>query len=176
MDTRYEYLLERVNESVLATDPFIYLHLPNSLCPADFEAITNSEQVRLPAAAGLDELFLSSKSRAIARSLSLDARSPGRSTPSGSKRPRSPTKTHAACEGQGMALRLMHPADETIKGLNDFFLSSELKSLLERKFGIEQPTTVEAGLQNYLHGYEISPLPRHSKEGTDVDSQRQPGD
>ena len=43
--------------------------------------------------------------------------------------------------------------------LNDLFVSDRLKNLLVSKFGIQAKVHTDAGIQKYLHGYEISPHP-----------------
>ncbi|AFY52707.1 hypothetical protein Riv7116_0095 [Rivularia sp. PCC 7116] len=63
------------------------------------------------------------------------------------------------CEGFGIALRLQNSQDKILVELNNFFKSAIFQKTIEDKFGITRLTTIDSGLQKYLHGYEISPHP-----------------
>lgn len=159
MESRFQYLLDRVREAELDSEPFPHLYLRDFLSQVDFKEIVTSEEIDLPPARNLDELFLTLKTAGFE-----PIQFPGctqliaeykRYLEKASK----PRQTHRACQGQGMALRLKHPTNEAIRALNEFFGSSEFRTCLREKFGIFAPTRLEAGLQKYLHGYEISPHP-----------------
>ena len=70
-----------------------------------------------------------------------------------------PKMTHDACEGEGMTLRLREPRNDAVQALDQFFKSEQLHDVLVEKFGLSEPTNLDAGLHKYLHGYEISPHP-----------------
>jgi hypothetical protein len=159
MENPYKYLLDRVRDAEFEPEPFPHLYLRDFLKEADFREVISSEDVNLTEASDLDELFTNLKSagyEAIVFPGCTQIVAEYRKWLEGKSKL---SQTHEACEGQGMALRLQSPKNDAVIALNAFFRSTELKDLLVSKFGLVAPTRVEAGLQKYLHGYEISPHP-----------------
>ncbi len=159
MESRFQYLLDRVRDAEFDLEPFPHLYLRDFLTQTDFKDVTTSAEIDLHPAKGLDELFASLKSAGYE-----PIQFPGCTQLISEYRrwiedASRPSETHAACEGQGMALRQKQPKSDAVIALDSFFRSPEFKELLLAKFGITEPTRVEAGLQKYLHSYEISPHP-----------------
>lgn len=152
---RFQYLAARVKDAEIVREPFPHLYIADFLSETDFKAITTADEVALLQAENIEQLF-SSLERAGYEPIKF----PGCTTSkddylawitTSSK----PSGTHAACEGQGMALRLMRPTSPDVTELNGFFSSGELADLLKEMFGLTGETRIEAGVQKYLHGYEI---------------------
>jgi hypothetical protein len=159
METRFHYLLDRLERAEFDAGPFPHLYLRDFLSETDFKEITTADEVDLPVAGDLDELF------AILKAAGYEpVEFPGCTKFIGEYRrwiekASKPSQTHKACEGQGMALRLKRPTSGAVLSLDAFFRSPEFNDALRAKFGVSSPTRLEAGLQKYLHGYEISPHP-----------------
>lgn len=156
---RFHYLLDRLDNAELEVEPFPHLYIEDFLADEDFDAVVRAPQVALPAVGDVQELFGVLDSASY-RPLNF----PGCTTSKLEyvrwlERGSRPRGTHKACEGQGMAMRLTRPQDEILGLLSGLFTSPDLHNLLRTKFDLAAPTTVEAGLQKYLHGYEISPHP-----------------
>jgi len=155
----FDYLISRIVHADVAELPFPHLHLKEFLHEDDFDELTQSADVRLPPAADLEELF-GHLDRAGYRAVDF----PG-CTSSREEYTRwiaeqaTPKKTHKACESQGMALRNVRMTSPLTVELDEFFRSQEFLDAARAKFDITAPTEVDAGLQKYLHGYEISPHP-----------------
>ena len=159
MGSQFGYLSDRILAAKLATEPFPHIYLEDFLSDEDFKAVTTSPDVALPAAKNADQLFGSLESagyEAIEFPGCTRSKIEYLKWLEGSAKPRN---THAACEAQGMALRLKRPADGFVRALSDYFSSDEMHANLRQKFTITATTRLEAGLQKYLHGYEISPHP-----------------
>jgi|ERR1700733_8425153 len=159
MENRFQYLLDQLAEAQFERDPFPHLYLTNFLSEVDFKDVVTSEDVDLPTVRNLDELFTK-----LDKASYVPISFPGCTTSRREYRrwievASKPRATHKACEGQGMALRLKSPRNDAVHSLNEFFRSEEFQTALRKRFGISSSTRVEAGLQKYLHGYEISPHP-----------------
>ncbi len=156
---RFTYVAERISDAEFETEPFRHLFIRDLLTEVDFKEVTQSEDVLLPAVSTVTELF-----DQLERVGYEVIEAPGCTTSrreyerwlEKSQRPR---MTHDACEGEGMTLRLRKPRNDAVQALDQFFKSEQLHDVLVEKFGLSEPTNLDAGLQKYLHGYEISPHP-----------------
>ena len=155
----FDYVLEKLDNAAIDNAPFPHIYLDDLLTPDHFQALVGSEDVALPESRDVHE-FLDRLELAGYAPIEF---------PGCTNKPDeyiawlesgdSPRGLHAACEGLGMALRCTSPRSEVVQDLDAFFRSDELTTLLARKFGITRRVTVDAGLQKYLNGYEISPHP-----------------
>jgi hypothetical protein len=159
MESQFEYLLDRVRNAAIETNPFPHIYLRGFLSEADFKHVTQSSDVRLPVVKTLDDLF-DTLDKVGYKAIAFPGCTKSRAEyERWVRESQLPAKTHKACESQGMALRLQQAEDDLVRSLDEFFHSPELQETFRTKFGIEAPTTIEAGIQKYLHGYEISPHP-----------------
>jgi hypothetical protein len=158
MPGQFDYLLRKIEAASFSDDPFRHIYIDEFLSPEHFEAVI-----------GLDQIDLKPQPHTEALLESLDEMGydiipfPGCVT---SKQEylnwfngRTKRTYHAATEGFGAVFRLMRFDHTVLKDLNAFLLSPELKNVLVEKFGIARPVEIDAGIQKYLHGYEISPHP-----------------
>ena len=155
---RFSYILEKIRLAEFCDEPFQHLEIFDFLSAEDFQAVVSSDQIALEEAgdpAALCELLLRQGYEPISFPGCTKSVKAYLKWLSG----KSQHKNHEACEGFGMAFRLKTPRDSILMELNEFFHSPQFKQTLEDKFGISRPTSVDAGLQKYLHGYEISPHP-----------------
>ena len=158
---RFDYLIERLRDATIEEDPFPHLHLRDFLSADDFDAITRSADVDVPAVRDTAELFEVLEAAGYA-----PTQFPGATTSRDDylawlDHAHVASGTHEACEAMGMVVRQQsRPTDPTVRALNDFFRSERVQTLLKDRFGVEGATTAgQVGLQKYLHGYEISPHP-----------------
>jgi hypothetical protein len=156
---RFAYLAERLRDAEILTEPFPHIYLSDFLSETDFKAVSTAEEVALDPARDAPDL-LESLERAGYEPITF----PGCTTSKEDylawlSQEKKLSNTHEACEGQGMALRLETPVSPDVEELSDFFSSQELADLLREKFALVGDTRIEAGVQKYLHGYEISPHP-----------------
>jgi len=155
---QFDYLLDKIGAAAFLEKPFRHLEIADFLSPEHFAAITNDPQVRLPEAASTEALletltgngyvFLHFPGCVSSIREYLDF-----------LRGKAGRNWHSATEGFGIVYRLMESRSQIVDELDAFFRSEELRALLIGKFGIERAVTVDAGLQKYLDGYEISPHP-----------------
>lgn len=153
------YLLDKLAAADILTDPFPHVHIENFLSDDDFSAVVNSPEIALPKADTTIHLF-AELTAAGYEPIQFPGCTKNRAEyvtwlESG----KAVANTHSTCEAKGMALRCELPKSSPARTLDRLFRSPELKALLSNKFGITAPTRIEAGLQKYLHGYEISPHP-----------------
>lgn len=163
----FDYLLEKISKSEISDAPFPHIEITDFLDNKHFEAIVNERQIALDSVSCAEDL-----------PDSLDAngyeivRFPGAIT---SKRQylnwlegvrdesvhatATPGQLRIATEGFGIVYRLARYDSSILQELNEFFVSDRLKNLLVDKFTIRAEVHVDAGIQKYLHGYEISPHP-----------------
>lgn len=153
------YILNKLAAAEIQTDPFPHIHIDNVLTENDFAAVVNSPEIALPPAPNIDRLF-AELTGAGYRPIQFPGCTKNRAEYVAWLESGTPAKnTESTCEAKGMALRCESPRSEPVRALDGLFRSPELKTLLADKFGITAPTRIEAGLQKYLHGYEISPHP-----------------
>lgn len=155
----YDYLLDKVAEAQISTDPFPHVSVENFLAETDFKELVTSAEIDLPPATTNASLFASLDAagyQAIEFPGCTKSRTEYIAWLEEAVRPRD---THAACEGKGMALRCSKPSSREVKALDAFFRSDDFRKLLLAKFGVTGPVTMDCGLQKYLNGYEISPHP-----------------
>jgi hypothetical protein len=158
MQSDFFYLIDKIRNAPFCDEPFRHIEIRQFLSPEHFEAVTSDRQVALPRVGTTEDLIQS-----------LDDHGykiipfPGCVTSSkeylkwfndGTGR-----QIHGATESFGIAFRLSDPKSTVLSELNAFLVSDEMQAALIDKFGIERPVTIDAGLQKYLHGYEISPHP-----------------
>lgn len=69
-------------------------------------------------------------------------------------------KRHSACEGFGMALRLVRPRTPILEAVSAFLQGEAFNRALADKLGVPlEDCRIDGGIQKYLDGYEISPHP-----------------
>lgn len=154
----FDYLLEKIASAPFIDTPFRHVEIRDFLKPEHFQAIINSPQIDLTAARSTEEL-LDQLDAAGFKVIEFPGCVTSRKAYLDWFHGRSRQKVHDQIEGFGMVLRLVRMEDDVIARLDSFFRSEALQKVLVQKFGIERPVTVDAGLQKYLHGYEISPHP-----------------
>lgn len=155
---QFAYVLDKIHFSNFSEEPFKHIEIFDFLSEEHFNAVITSSQVMIPK---------SSNSATMIDNLNSHGYSvlgfPGCTT---SVRHylrwlegKSGHHNQEMCEGFGIAFRLKNPKNKILVDLCHFFASTIFKKVLEDKFNITTPTTIDAGLHKYLHGYEISPHP-----------------
>lgn len=154
----FDYLLDKIADAEMSDVPFAHVEIADFLTDEHFQAITHERQIALDSVATTEDLLDTLEASgyqiipfpgcALSKSQYLkwfngDSRK----------------SLHPATEGFGMVCRLTRYDSPIVKELDEFFRSDRLRALLVEKFGIEADIQVDAGIQKYLHGYEISPHP-----------------
>jgi hypothetical protein len=155
---QFDYLLKKIADAPFETTPFRHVEIENFLSEEHFDAVVGSPQIAFSPAETTEDLL-----KTLAASGYTVIPFPGCVTSTeeylkwfntGSGR-----RIHGATEGFGIVCRLTDFRDAILGELNRFLVSPEMQKLLRDKFAIEAGTVIDAGLQKYLHGYEISPHP-----------------
>jgi hypothetical protein len=158
MANTFEYLLDKIAQAPFIEEPFRHIEIQDFLSPEHFRELVSSPQIDLAGCKNTAELLERLKANGYAvipfpgcvnSEKDYLAWYEGRTNKS----------FHEATEGFGIVYRLTDFRHQLAAELDAFFLSDGLKNLLTQKFGIERPVEVDAGIQKYLHGYEISPHP-----------------
>lgn len=152
------YLLDKLDAAEIRSDPFPHLYIEDFLSADDFAAVVGSREVTLPPARNIDHLFIELSMAGYAPIQFPGCTKSRAEYVAWLQSGRQAKNTHSTCEAKGMALRCA-PHSAAARSLDEFFRSDALKTLLADKFNITASTRIEAGLQKYLHGYEISPHP-----------------
>ncbi len=163
----FDYLLEKISKSEMSDSPFPHIEIADFLDNEHFEAVVRERQIALDSVSCTEELLDSLDSNGYEI-----VQFPGAIT---SKRQylnwlegdrdesvhatATPGQLRIATEGFGIVYRLARYDSSILQELNDFFVSDRLIDLLVDKFSIRKDVHVDAGIQKYLHGYEISPHP-----------------
>lgn len=155
----FKYILGRIRTQTFLDCPFRHLELNDLFDPKHFEAIIESNQVKIPGArndaeliqilenAGYQAIYFPGTTRKVKDYLRWHA---GKGA----------HQNLEICEGFGMTFRLMEFRSNVLAELNEFFQSAEFINCLAEKFDISlEKTYPDDGLQKYLDGYEISPHP-----------------
>lgn len=147
--SQFTYILDKIRSAKFYKDPFKHLEITNFLSDEHFNAVITADQVSILKAQTPDILIsqlLNKGYKAI--------EFPGCTTSVSDYlkwlEGRSGHNNHEVCEGFGITFRLKSPKDDILINLNDFFNSSVFKKVLEDKFDIAGPTSLETGLQKYL--------------------------
>jgi len=155
---QFNYLLDKIAAAPFQSEPFKHVEIRDFLAPEHFKAIVTQPQIALSGVSSTEELL-----EALETSGYQPVSFPGCLSSAHEYldwfHGRSRRKTHGATEGFGIVYRLTEPRSDLLEELNSFFTSDAVKNLLVEKFEIRRPVTLDAGLQKYLHGYEISPHP-----------------
>jgi hypothetical protein len=158
MPTEFDYLLDKVRSAPFEEEPFQHLEIQNFLSEEHFHALTHEPQLDLPASRDAGDLI-----DRLERTGYTIIPFPGCVT---SRREylawleeKRESRIHAATESSGIVLRLTDYRSDLLKRFNAFLTSTQFQAMLSEKFGIDGQVQIDAGLQKYLHGYEISPHP-----------------
>lgn len=160
MVSRFSYLTQKIKNSEFSLDPFQHIYIEDFFDNDDFKEIINCYEISAPNASSDQELIEGLKSRGYKV---IDF--PGCITDSDQYIKWHQTKdkiakTHSACEGFGMVLRLYEKKSRILIELEEYLLSDEFNEAISDKFGFcLRECKVDGGIQKYLDGYEISPHP-----------------
>lgn len=157
-DDPFDYLLQKLIDTPFEAEPFKHLYIENFLSEEHFRRFVTAPQIALDAAGSTEELLDLMEQQGY-ETIQFPGCVTSRKAYLDWFHGRSSKQWHAATEGFGMVYRLNAFRDGLLSGLDAFFHSERLKAVLIEKFGIERPVEVDAGVQKYLHGYEISPHP-----------------
>lgn len=158
MAGKFDYLLRKIEAAPFSDDPFRHIYIEDFLAPEHFDAVVKLKQIDFQPQQDTESLLdalhgggyeiIPFPGCVTSRQEYLDW-----------FHGRSKRSYHEATEGFGAVFRLMRFDDPLLDELNAFLLSDELKTVVSQKFEIDRPVDIDAGIQKYLHGYEISPHP-----------------
>jgi len=159
-NSRFSYLLDRIYEAPFIEIPFKHLYIENFFNDADFKEIITSDEISVQSASSDSDLIKGLQDKGY-KIISF----PGCITHAdqyikwhSSKSITS--RTHSACEGFGMVMRLYEKRTKILIELEEFLLSEDFNRAIAEKFDIQfKDCKVDGGIQKYLDGYEISPHP-----------------
>ncbi len=157
----FGYLGEKIRAAPITERPFRHIDIPELFQPRHLAEILRSPEVSTTPAASDEALFpilfqagyriVNFPGCVIDKDEYIAWRSDrgelgGRNNPS--------------CEGFGVTLRLAEVETPIIADLLDYLDSGDFLDALAEKFGVNRSATfLDAGVQKYLDGYEISPHP-----------------
>ncbi|MEO1269616.1 MAG: hypothetical protein AAFX99_16140 [Myxococcota bacterium] len=156
--TEFGYLLDKIEAASFETEPFKHITIHDFLKDEHFEAVVRSPQINTTQSANASALI----DTLLAQGYTIIS-FPGCVTSKAEYldwlEGRSQRSVHAATEGFGLVFRLKPPEGTILAELDTLFRSERLQKVLMAKFRLTAPVAMDAGLQKYLHGYEISPHP-----------------
>lgn len=160
----FQYLIDKVNDSIETQDPFRFVYIENFFKESHFKDIISSEQISVPKFLSTEDLILS-----LINVYDYKVQPfPGCTTDvenylhwiNTKQIIKGINKDQDLIEGFGITLRLKSYRSTILKELIDFFNSVEWHSCLKEKFQKNDTiTSVDTAIQKYLSGYEISPHP-----------------
>jgi len=157
----FDYLLDKLSAAPFSENPFRHIEIKDFFSPEHFAAIVSDQRIVLPVVAGDRELlaamdvagyrviYFPGTTKDLARYLDWHANRSGA------------VENADTCESFGVVMRLEKFGENgVLSELNSFFHSSNFLECVAGKFGIStDDVTLDAGIQKYLDGYEISPHP-----------------
>ncbi|WP_170330842.1 hypothetical protein [Ruegeria arenilitoris] len=158
MGHEFDYLIEKIRSAEFESNPFKHLHIESFLSDEHFAAVVGASEIDTTAANTPEQLLDQLESvgyKAISFPGCVTSKAEYLKWLEGE----SQKSVHKATEGFGMVLRLTPPNGSILEALDAFLKSDEMKEALANKFELEGELVVDAGIQKYLHGYEISPHP-----------------
>lgn len=154
----FDYLIDRIHGATFETAPFRHLMLNDIFSLEHFSAIQAAPEIAVPAADSTRALLLRLYEAGYA-----PITFPGCFTNEADYLRWLETGAAGGvaetCEGFGFVLRLQRRKSAILEDLDGVFRSDRLRAVLVDKFAIEDSVHVDAGIQKYLTGYEISPHP-----------------
>lgn len=160
MDTRFNYLLQKIREAPFTEAPFRHVEIDDFFNKPDLERIISAPEIALQPQQS-DEGVFDTLFEAGYKIIDF----PGCITNQAKYVRWHKTKSvnrsiNTACEGFGVTLRLMSPHTLIISELFEFIASAEFQKTLADKFSLNAADVFyDSGIQKYLDGYEISPHP-----------------
>lgn len=159
MQSRFHYLIEKINEAEYIASPFRHIEINDFLDADDFNEIMSCPEVATPECASDLELFDTLFSLGYQM-----VPFPGATTDHVQYIKYRETNRriyhHSATESAGVVVRLNTPDSEILRELKTFIASDSFNKALAQKFDVKlESCSKDAGIQKYLDGYEISPHP-----------------
>lgn len=158
MSSQFDYLIDKIQTAPFSEYPFRHVQIDGFLSPGHFAGLTGDPQIAFPpmrdARALLDHLRETGY-RIIPFPGCVESPREYLDWLEGRK----PARTHAATEGFGIVHRLVEARSALVEEFAGFLVSPAFQRALTEKFGLSGELEVDAGIQKYLHGYEISPHP-----------------
>ena len=155
---RFDYLLERIADAPFLDAPFRHIYIQQLFTKDDFAELLVSADNAIPAASSDAELIqrlFDAGYRVIEFPGCITDKRAYLAWRTSHQRP---ATLHSACEQFGMAFRLIEARSTLCRELNQFLTSGPFKRALASKFDIDaDQCDLDAGMQKYLDGYEISP-------------------
>ena len=159
MNTRFDYLISKINKADFSHDPFKHIEIQDFLSVEDFDELVSCQEINLREQISDEILFkelfdIGYKMVPFPGAITdhkfyINRRKKNESIPS-----------HSACESAGVVLRLFKPSSQILSDLKLFIESKEFNYCLAEKFDLNLDNcTVDTGIQKYLDEYEISPHP-----------------
>jgi len=158
--SKFSYLIDKINVAPYTNEPFKHVYIENFFSDKDFQEIITSNEISTPKALSDQELIEGLKEKGykvihfpgcitnVKQYIKWHS-SKGKTT-----------RTHSACEGFGMVMRLFKKRTKILIRLEEFLLSEEFNLAIAEKFNIQlADCKIDGGIQKYLDGYEISPHP-----------------
>jgi hypothetical protein len=158
--SRFLYLVDKIYEASFNEEPYKHIYIENFFNSSDFEEIITSDEISTLSVSSDSELIEGLREKGY-KVINF----PGCITDQGqymkwhSSKAKT-SRTHSACEGFGMVMRLYEKRTKILVELEEFLLSEEFNRAIAEKFNVQlKDCQVDGGIQKYLDGYEISPHP-----------------
>ena len=158
--SRFSYLVDKINESLYANEPFKHVYIENFFTNDDFREIITSNEISIPKASSDQELIKELREKGYKTIIFPGCITDVTQYIKWHSSKTKTTRTHSACEGFGMVMRLFEKRSNILIELEEFLLSEEFNRAIAKKFNIPfADCKIDGGIQKYLDGYEISPHP-----------------
>jgi len=164
MDNPFSYLVDKVRESSVLSEPFEFLYIKNFLSSTDYDEIMSLKVINTRGD-DFDDLHKNLTECGYTHQAhpgtfqTIKKYKKWRAKKVHYKKDVQGTRGADLCEGGGFAYRL-RKEPKIIQDLTRVFKSKEMESAMRDKFNLlSEDLRMDVGLQKYTHGYEISPHP-----------------
>lgn len=157
--SHFSYLAKKIKKSKFVNFPFQHIYIENFFKQDDFIEIQNCPEIETLNVSSDKNLISELKNRGY-KIINF----PGCITDENEyikwhNNKSITSRTHSACEGFGLVMRLYEKKSKILIDLDNFLKSDEFNSTISQKLNIKKDYKIDSGIQKYLDGYEISPHP-----------------